>query len=326
MRVAHALLPRIAVIALAGLLPLSAHAHCFVGIRFLPATLTIDDPCVADELSFPTVSWAKSGDVPPTSQLDISGEFSKRITENLGISIGTGWTRLTTPGSPTASGFDNLETTLQYQLVKDGQREFALSAAIGVEWGGTGASVVGSDSFSTITPSVLFGKGLGDLPDRMGWARPFALTGQIGYSFPTRTSTNSVDPDTGLSSSTPNPQFLTYGFTLQYSMPYLKSSVVDLDLPGFLNHLIPIVETQFATPVANKAGTGIGTTGTINPGVIWVGSYFQVGLEAIAPVNHASGTGVGVLAQLHLYLDDIFPTTIGRPLIGAQNGTAKQGN
>src|SRR5262249_10856293 len=146
---------------------------------------------------------------------------------------------------------------------KDGQREFALSAAIGVEWGGTGASAVGSDSFSTITPSVLFGKGLGDLPDRMGWARPFALTGQISYSFPTRTSTNSVDPDTALSSSTPNPQFLTYGFTLQYSMPYLKSSVVDLDLPGFLNHLIPIVETQFATPVANKAGTGIGTTGTI---------------------------------------------------------------
>jgi hypothetical protein len=32
-------------------LPLSnAFAHCFVGARFLPATLAIDDPCVADEL------------------------------------------------------------------------------------------------------------------------------------------------------------------------------------------------------------------------------------------------------------------------------------
>lgn len=304
----------------------AAQAHCFVGIRFLPATLTIDDPCVADELSFPTVSWVKSGDVPATSQLDISGEFSKRISENLGISIGTGWTQLSTPGSPTASGFDNLETTLQYQFVRDAKHEFALSAAINVEWGGTGASAVGSDSFSTITPSVSFGKGLGDLPDRTGWARPFAVTGQIGYSFPTRTSTNSTDPDTGLPSSTPNPQFLTYGFTLQYSMPYLKSSVVDLDLPGFVNHLIPIVEMQFTTPVANNSGTGIGTTGTINPGVIWVGSYFQVGLEAIVPVNHASGTGVGVLAQLHLYLDDIFPRTIGRPLIGGQTGSVKPGN
>jgi hypothetical protein len=98
---------------------------------------------------------------------------------------------------------------------------------------------------------------------------------------------------------------------------------VDLDLPVFLNHLIPIVEAQFSTPVANNSGTGIGTTGTINPGVIWVGNYFQVGLEAIVPINHASGTGVGVLAQLHLYLDDIFPRTIGQPLFGPQTSTAK---
>ena len=34
------------------------------------------------------------------------------------------------------------------------------------------------------------------------------------------------------------------------------------------------------------------------------------------PVNRASGTGVGVLGQLHLYLDDMFPTTIGQPLLG----------
>ena len=41
-----------------------------------------------------------------------------------------------------------------------------------------------------------------------------------------------------------------------------------------------------------------------------------VGIEAIVPINRASGTGVGVLAQLHLYLDDMFPTTIGKPLFG----------
>src|SRR5437660_13801 len=28
----------------------TASAHCYVGGRFLPATLAIDDPCVADEL------------------------------------------------------------------------------------------------------------------------------------------------------------------------------------------------------------------------------------------------------------------------------------
>jgi hypothetical protein len=111
-------------------------------------------------------------------------------------------------------------------------------------------------------------------------------------------------------------------------MPYLKSSVVDLSLPDFINHLIPVVEAQFQTPVRNIASSGNVTTGTINPGVIWVGNYFQVGIEAIVPINRQSGTNVGVIGQLHLYLDDIFPTTIGKPLFSnvANPATPKLGN
>ena len=43
---------------------LPANAHCHVGNRFFPATITIDDPCVADELSFPTIAGFKNGDNP----------------------------------------------------------------------------------------------------------------------------------------------------------------------------------------------------------------------------------------------------------------------
>ena len=73
---------------------------------------------------------------------------------------------------------------------------------------------------------------------------------------------------------------------------------------------------RFATPVANNFGNSNVTTGTVNPGVIWVGSYFQVGLEAVVPINGESGHGVGFLGQLHFYLDDMFPNTFGQPLIG----------
>ena len=45
-----------------------AFAHCFVGPRFFPATLATDDPCVADEMSLPTVAWSKTGDVPATTE------------------------------------------------------------------------------------------------------------------------------------------------------------------------------------------------------------------------------------------------------------------
>jgi len=294
-------------------LPFSAaFAHCFVGARFFPATLAVDDPCVADEMSLPTVSWSKTGDVPPATEWDASAELSKRITEDLGISIGDTWSQIRQPGNPTLAGFADLETTLQYQLLKNDAHETAILLGLIFDWGGTGASNSGiGTSYSQITPTFYFGKGFGDLSDDAGALRAFAVTGQVGYRFPT----SSYDVAMGAYI----PQVLVYGGSVQYSMPYLKSQVRDYQLPDFVNHLIPIVEAQFATPVANNYGNRPITSGTVNPGVIWVGSYFQVGLEAQIPVNRASGTGVGVLGQLHLYLDDMFPSTIGQPLLG---GTA----
>src|SRR5262249_55236727 len=170
--------------------------------------------------------------------------------------------------------------------------------------------------WSTLTPTFNFGKGFGDLPESAGWLRAFAVTGQVGYQFPTR----SFD----VAENAFIPQVLVYGGSIQDKMPYLKSEIHDYQLPDFINHLIPIVEAQFATPVANNFGNSSITTGTINPGVIWVGTYFQVGAEAVFPVNRASGTGVGFLGQLHLYLDDMFPTTIGRPLFGANSASTQQ--
>jgi hypothetical protein len=293
-----------------------ASAHCFVGGRFFPATLAIDDPCVADELSLPTVSWFKTGDDPAAREIDVSVEYSKRITESFGVSIGSAWTNLNQPGMPRQSGFQNLETTFKYQFLTWAEHAFVMSAALSVEWGNTGAAGVGAESFSTYTPTLFFGKGFGDLPDSAGWLRAFGLTGQVGYAIPSSSQSISVDPDSGDVSIDLHPRFLRYGATLQYSMPYLKSSVVDLGLPDFINRLVPLVEANFQTPVSNFAGTGLGTTGTVNPGVVWVGNYFQIAAEAIVPINRASGTGVGGIVQLHLYLDDIFPRGIGAPIFG----------
>jgi hypothetical protein len=301
----------------------SASAHCFVGGRFFPATLGIDDPCVADELSIPTVSWFRTGDDPPALQTDVSVEYSKRITDTFGVSIGSTWTHLRPSGLASQSGFQNVETTFKYQFLTLPQSEFVMSAALVAEWGNTGAAGVGAESFTTYTPTLYFGKGFGDLPDRFGWLRAFGLTGQVGYAIPSSSSSVTFDPDTGDADVELHPRFLTYGFSLQYSMPYLKASVVDLGLPDFINHLIPIVEGSFQTPVSNAQGAGLITTGTINPGVIWVGDYFQVALEAIVPINRQSGTGIGGMVQLHLYLDDIFPRGIGAPLFSTASNQGR---
>jgi hypothetical protein len=305
------------------LLPLApALAHEIVGNRFFPATLGIDDPGVNDELAFPTVDSFKTGDNPPVRQRDISGEFSKRITEDFAISFGSTYTFLG-PIDPTtagANGFQNLETTFKYRLFKNIEHEFVMSVGLSVEWGGTGSENVGADPFNTYTPTIYFGKGLGDLPDSLSWVRPVAITGQVGYAIPGRNSTTTfgIDPDSGdITADTEfHPRVLNWGASIQYSMPYLKSAVVDLGLPDFINHLIPLVEANLQTPITNTLTSGAQTTGTINPGVIWVGNTFQVGIEALIPINRQSGTNVGVIGQLHFFLDDIDPHGIGKPLFG----------
>ena len=300
-----------------GGIPVSvAQAHRFVGARFLPATLVTDDPCVADEMSIPTFAWFKTADNPAANEVDLSVDISKRITQDFGVTVFDGWTQIRPPGGPTVAGFQNLVTTFNYQLLKDGPHELAIMLGLGVEWGATGAVQSGFASpFSTLTPLVTFGKGFGDLPPEVGWARPFAVTGQFGYQIPS----SSFD----LINQVPIPQNIVYSGSVQYSMPFLTSNVVDLDLPEFFKHLIPIVEAQLTTPVSNNFGMPFITTGTVNPGVIWVGNYYQVGVEAIVPVNRFSGHNVGVIAQLHLYLDDIFPYTVGQPLLGPK-GPAPQ--
>ncbi len=306
------------------LIPISeSMAHEIVGNRFFPATLGIDDPGVNDELAFPTVSSFKTGDDPLFRQRDLSAEFSKRITEDFAVSIAPTYSFLSRPGGPAgtgANGFQNWETTFKYRVYRNPEHEFVMSVGLSVEWGGSGVASVGADPFNTYTPTIYFGKGLGDLPDTFSWIRPVAITGQVGYVLPGRNSTTTfgVDPDSGdpTVDTEFHPRVLNWGGTIQYSLPYLKSAVVDLGLPDFINHLIPLVEANLQTPVANTLTSGNTTTGTINPGVIWVGNTFQVGIEALIPINRQSGANVGVIAQLHFYLDDIDPRGIGRPIFG----------
>jgi len=159
--------------------------HEIVGNRFFPATLGIDDPGVNDELSIPTVAAFKTGDDPSFKQRDISGEFSKRITEAFAVSFGVTHSHLSAPGGLTgmgADGFQNLETTFKYRLFKDPVHEFVMSVGLSVEWGRTGAQSVGAEQFNTYEPTLYFGKGFGDLPDTLSWIRPVAVTGQVGYA------------------------------------------------------------------------------------------------------------------------------------------------
>ncbi len=179
-------------------------------------------------------------------------------------------------GSNLHTGFDNLEVGAKYQFLVNAEHETILSLGVDAEIGGTGSQAIGADSFSTVVPGLFFGKGFGDLPDSLWILRPFALTGQIGVSFPTTSNDGEEQV----------PNNLEWGLALEYSLIYLQGYVKDVGLRPPFDRLIPVVEFPMETPL-NRSGTP--TTGTINPGVIWSGKYFQIGVEAVIPDQSAHG-------------------------------------
>jgi hypothetical protein len=295
-------------------------AHGFAGSRFFPATLSTDDPFVNDELSLPTVSSIVTPDEGGTRDTEISADIAKRITPNFGAEIGESFVILKPHGERSANGFGNLELGAKYEFFENDEHETILSLGANVEVGGTGGKSIGADTFSTWTPALFFGKGFGDLPNELSFLKPFALTGLVGLAIPTSASSRTVT----LNQTTGereidierHPDSLEWGFALEYSLIYLQEQVKDIGLRAPFDRLIPLIEFPFETPL-NRGQEGE-TTGTINPGLIWSGKYFQIGAEAVIPANSRTGSDVGFIAQLHFYLDDLFPHSLGRPLFAGR--------
>jgi len=284
----------------------SSSGHGFAGARFFPATLSTDDPFVNDELSLPTVFTMKT---PEGRETNIASDIAKRITPNLGIELGEEFVDLSPKGEHEVSGFGNVELGAKYQFFTSEKHETIFSLGADVEIGGTGQKRVGADSFSTCTSAFFFGKGFGDLPDTLLLLRPVAVTGLVGVVIPTSASTRMSDGEIER-----HPNVLQFGFALEYSLIYLQEQVKDIGLGAPFDRLIPLIELSFDTPL-NRGQRGE-TTGTINPGVIWSSKYIQFGVEAVVPINERTGKSVGVIGQLHFYLDDLFPHSLGRPLFG----------
>ncbi len=298
--------------------PPAARAHGFAGARFFPATLTTDDPFVADELSLPTLQSFHTPDRGGTREFDVSVDLAKTITPYLDIEVGIDEVNLFPRRGHATTGFSNLELGSKFQFLVNEEHETILSLGIDTTVGGTGSRQVGRDPFTTWSPGLFFGKGFGDLPDTVSLLRPFALTGNISVDIPTSAKTRTVggvDPTTGIRDVNVdrNAVALETNFALEYSLIYLQDQVKNVGLVKPFDRMIPLVEAVITTPL--DRGQGGLTTCSINPGVLWSGSVCQLGVEALIPTNARSGSHVGVLVQFHIYLDDLLPSVF-RPIFG----------
>jgi hypothetical protein len=297
---------RALLLPLAWLAIFSAPAHAFVaaGDRVFPGTLILPQIAPTDE-AYIQGATPFGGTAPVPSNVsrrtDAIWFFGKTLTERLGIRFRDVYTRLDPTVGSSRYGWQTLTATAQYEALLDRPHEFLFSVGVDRQFGGTGAGRVQPRGFSGVgatTPSFYFGKGLGDLD--IGYFRPLAIAGSFGYV---------------MADKSPRPDIATAGFAIEYSIPYLQSKVQALDVPDLIRSLTPITELFLTTPAGPAHGTP--NTALIAPGVAYTGEGWQFGIEAMIPMTRATGRGLGVTAQLHVWLDYFFPNSIGRPVFSS---------
>ena len=281
-----------------------AAAHAISGVRVFPVTLTLDDPGVADEMTVPQIVYQPGSG--PSNDTSLLWEWDKTITPDTALIYNHGYDIINMTGAKRATGFENVVITGKWQAWVVPEHEFIVSLGVQRELPGSPHTVaIGGDAQGATGPTVYFGKGFGDLP--IGNFRPLALTGEVTYSIPDRRLNTGGDNG----GTVPN---LFVGASLQYSIPYLQSQVKDLGLPDFIGRLIPLVEMNYVSPTAAPAA-GNPMTLAFSAGAIYLSDTYQIGLEAVFPGNRAAGKNVGWIFQVHYFFDDIFPNSLGKPLI-----------
>jgi len=288
--------------------PRQGWAHGFVGDRFFPPTIQTDDPFATDELSTTVQSFKNYGGSAPgsfsTRELDVTTEFDKEIFPKFALGISDTYSNQMPDanlGANSVSGFQNLSLSAKYQLWQNDPHEFIFSIGGEVTLGGTSdkalADPAETNTFTTYTPDLYFGKGFGDLPDALKYLKPLAVTGVFGYDIPSEGGDQNV-------------------FAVEYSFPYLQQHVEGVGIPAPFKNLIPLVEFTQGTPTNANGGNATNSTGTVDPGVLWEGQYCQIGAEAVIPTSNASGPDIGAVFQVQIFIDDILPKVFGHPLFG----------
>jgi hypothetical protein len=286
----------------------TANAHAVAGARVFVNTLVIDDPGVADEASLPVLA-AQSPD-GKTTDISANVEYDKTIFSNVALGVGTSYDFLIrdyADNNKSHGGFGNPYAQLKYRWIVLPEHEFISSVAVRRDFGRAGTPGF-DDGYNSTTFSGYFGKGLGDIPYTP--IRPFAITGELDYTV----------PDAGVGAGGGGSiQTWSGGLTLQYSIPYLESQIHDYDLPTVLANLTPLVELGWSSAAGRSAITPANypTTFVLGTGAVWTGTYYSFSTEVLWPLNGATAHGLGIIGQFHLYFDDMFPNSIGKPLFGA---------
>lgn len=265
-----------------------ALAHGVVGDRMFMEPFVAEDANPANECDVLLPTWQDGAAF--TEGFAIEKTLLPDLS--LGLSFAPLWTA-PVPGTP--GSFGNPTFELKHSLYKNDDHEFITSLGLAL----APPVIAGAGTNWNFAPVWSFARGLGDLPDSVGLLRPFLVQGDIDGDLPFGPGAAGAVTD------------LNFKVALAYSLPYLQQEVRYLGIPAPFSDMLPQVEVDLNQPFSGPGGTAF--NGRILPGVIWIGNYTEVGLAGVIPVNGASG-GYGAVGILDLFLDDMFPSSYGKPL------------
>ncbi len=216
------------------------------------------------------------------------------------LEVASEWLDQSPKQGPAMSGFNDLELLPKWAFLTVPEHEFRLS--IGARFIlPTGNPSVEDQNHTQLGPEFLWAKGFGDLPHKgpLKYLRPFAIQGDFGYI-------------PALGGRTWHEMFADN--VIEYSLPYLSSSVHDFGLRWPLRNLYLYTEFNYDQLIAGPRGRTFPQL-LATPGIAYMDAYVDLSLATQFALNHAAvpDNHAAVIGLVDLFIDDVFPWTNWTP-------------
>ena len=275
----------------------AAHAHGVVGDYIFLEPLITQDPAPANELDILAPSWVKSS---TGNNYSIASSVEKVlwIDDNymprFSIGGGSGWQHQSPFEGPSNEGFNGVTGFAKWAFFYSKKHEFlaSIGAQIQLPTGNTG---IQPSSHTSLGPTFLWEKGMGDLPNWpvLKYLRPLGVQTDFGYV-----------PAIG----GPTKHHMFADAVIEYSLPYLSNNVEDIGLKWPLRNMFLFNEFNYDQLITGPSGQTFPTI-LATPGLAYVSYHFEVALGTQFALNNAAkpGTHAAILGLLDIFYDSFFP-------------------
>jgi hypothetical protein len=275
----------------------SANAHGVVGDYVFLEPLITQDPAPANELDILAPSWIRSSDAN-TYSIASSVEkvlwLDKNYMPRFSIGGGSSWQHVSPFQAPSRQGFNGVTMFGKWAFYYSQKHEFLVSigAQIQLPTGNTG---IQPSSHTSLGPTFLWEKALGDLPNApvIKYLRPLGIQTDFGYV-----------PALG----GPTHHHMFADATIEYSLPYLSNNVQDIGLKWPLRNMFLFNEINYDQVITGPSGQTFPAL-LATPGIAYISYHFELSLGTQFALNNASrpGTHAAVLGLLDIFYDSFFP-------------------